>query len=187
MQHSNPIGKLVTGMKMHNAAAGCDHQRPSQFHRRGALPQAVAQGGDDFLRGVAQEGIGECCQAMPLLVLSGLEQSRNGGTGVVHQGHQIQRMAPGVTFLTALCHGQVPEHAGQDGAGVFPANMLQELKAFVDEIQRMAHIEIEVIGRSRQQHIGHIRRRGAQRQRCEHTALRPVAVAHLDPTPQPTF
>ena len=49
-------------------------------------------------------------------------------------------MTPGVPLFAALSRGEMTEHAGKDRPGVFPADMLQQLKTLIDEVQRMAHV-----------------------------------------------
>ncbi len=72
---------------------------------------------------------------------------------------------------------------------MLPAGRVEGLERLVDEVERVAAVQVAVVGRRREEHVGQLLPRGPGANRRDERPLRAVGVAHLDeaaePTPQP--
>src|SRR5207247_1898282 len=73
----------------------------------------------------------------------------------------------------------------QDCRRVLPADMLEELEGLVDEVEAVAAVGVDAVGRRQQHDLGKFCGRGSSVNRGEQRALCRVGMAHGGPVPEP--
>ena len=118
---------------------------------------------------------------------AGREEARQLARGVVAQGDQIDRLAPGGRFLGAAGLRHLADDARQHVGRMLPADHVETLERLVDEVERVPAIRVGAVRLGREQQVRELGRRCAARNRGQHGALGRLAMAHRHPAPQPAL
>ena len=114
-----------------------------------------------------------------------LERARQLREGGLEQPDQVDRVAPGVGLLHPLGAGQLGGQRGEHRLGAAPACGVERLQRLVHEVQRVAAVQVAVVGGGGEQHVGERRRPGAAADRRDERPLGPLGVADVDEVAEP--
>src|SRR5215212_9194249 len=81
-------------------------------------------------------------------------------SGFLAQGDKVDRVAPSGRFVCASRRHYLTDHARQHGYGVLPADQVEALASFVDEVERVTAVRGDAVRRRREQEAGERGRRG---------------------------
>jgi hypothetical protein len=75
---------------------------------------------------------------------------------VVEQRDEIDRVPPGIRLLHPVRAGQLRRQRRQHGLRVLPAGDVERFQRLVDEVEGVPTVEVAVISRSREEHVGEL-------------------------------
>ncbi len=158
--------------------------------RRGELDlaRAVVQRGEQRLEDLAglggEQRLDECVAPVPAPPLGGerLGQPRE---RVLQQRDEVDGVAPGVRLLHPLGEGELRRERREHRLGPLPAGGVEGLERLVHEVERVAAVQVAVIGGGREEHVRELRLRRARPHRGHERPLGAFGVAHLDEAAEP--
>ena len=154
--HGVPVAELVGDVEVHRPARGRVGDRGRQLHQGNARADETEQ----LVQRSAAGSPSRMVSARSLVAVPALEplaalrrwQRIELGVDVVEQGRQVDRVAP----ARQLFHALGPDHAGyqrrQDGRRLLPADVVEQLEGLVGEVERVALVQIEVVGAGGEDH-----------------------------------
>ena len=107
------------------------------------------------------------------------------GERAVEQRDEVDRVPPRVRLLHPLGDGELRRQRREHRLGALPAGDVERLERLVDEVERVAAVEVAVVGRGGEEHVGELVRRRAAADGGDERALRALGVAHLDEAAEP--
>jgi len=103
------------------------------------------------------------------------------------QRNEINWLTPCGRFLGAAGRHHLADDGRQHSGRVLPADQVEALERFIDEIERVSSVGERPLGFSREQGIGEHSRREPRHNFREQSALGRLAMTNHCPTPQPTI
>src|SRR5690606_2199417 len=103
---------------------------------------------------VSQENLHQIGVPLPgsALPCSFCQRVGDGGKAVVQDLHQIDGVAPRIGLLHATGAGIARDQACQDQGCLVPADNVKGLERFVGKVERMAGIDVAVVGGGGEEH-----------------------------------
>src|SRR5688500_577963 len=108
-----------------------------------------------------------------------------GGRGASEQCRDVDGIAPAGRLLTAEGIHKGWDKARQDFRSTMPAYVVQQLASLVGEVEGMALVHEQMVGRCREQHVGDLRRRQAVDDGGAQRPFGGVSAARLGEAPEP--
>ena len=182
VQRGVPVGVLVAGREASDPRRRREGDRRGELDRAGAVVERREQRVEDLRRLAAEDDLHQLLPAAPLTRRPWLRQARE---RVLEQRDQVDRVAPGVRLLHPLGERELRRQRGEHRLRALPAGDVERLERLVDEVERVAAVEVAVVGRGREEHVGELLGRRARADGRDERALGALRVAHLDEAAEP--
>ena len=155
--HDVPVAVVVLGVEAHDPQRRGVGDGPRQLLGRRAGGDAPIDGGHDLGRVLAQE---LPRQGLHLIVVqpfgtrrAGGEQLRQPFLGLAHEPGQVVGMAPLALLLVAAGGRGLRHKGGEHAGGGVPPQQLDRLEGLVGEVDGVAAVQEDVIGRGRRHDV----------------------------------
>ncbi len=114
------------------------------------------------------------------------QRLREASERIIEQPDEINRIAPGVRLLHPLRARELDGQRREHRLRTFPAGDVKGLESLVDEIERVAAVEVAVVRRRGEEHVRQLSRGCARPGRRDEGTLGTLCIAHLDEAAEPT-
>src|SRR5215472_6342749 len=183
-----PVRVLVGSPKARYPKRRRISKRSTEIGGRGPLACGSSERIDYFSGIVAEKRVGQSNVIRPIAdLVAGREEVRQLEPGPLAQGDEVDRLAPRCAFLSTPSCSHLTDHARQHIGCMLPADDIETLESFVDEIERVAATRVSAVGLGGKQKICECSRRGAANNGRQHSSFRRIWVTHGHPAPQPTL
>src|SRR5262249_18085374 len=163
-------------------------ERPAEVSRSRACADRRLERVNDPERIVNEQRLSEDRVVGPAThTAAGSKQLRQFAGSLVGQRNEVNGLAPGGRLFGTTGGHHLTDDRRQYSRRVLPADQVEALECFIDEIERMPTIGKRPLSFSREQSIGKHGRRETSRNRREQGALGSLAMAYACPAPQPAL
>ena len=107
------------------------------------------------------------------------------GEGTLEEVDDVHRVPPRVRLLHALGARELRRQRGQHCLGCIPTRDVERLQGFVHEVQRVATVEIAVIGRGSEEHVRELAGRRSATHGRDERPLGTLRISDVDEVPEP--
>ncbi len=154
---------------------------------RFAAASETADARSASVRLAVENRLDECGAAVPAATAGATfgERLRKLSERALEQHDEVDRVAPRVRLLHPLGARELRGERGEHRLGAVPAGHVERLERLVHEVERVAAVEVAVVGGGGEEHVCERARRRACPDRGHQRALRALGVADLDEAAEP--
>ena len=186
MQRRVPVVEVVARREAGDPCRGGERDRGRELDLRRSCAERVEQLLDELGSLVLEQRVTSASRPFQV--------PRSGSRGqclreprecALEQRGEVDRVAPRVRLLHPLGEGELRGERPEHRLGALPAGDVQRLERLVHEVERVAAVEVAVVGGSGEEHVRELGRRRAGADGRDERALGALRVADLDEAAEP--